>query len=484
MTRRTWLGVRALLALVLVACFYVLALGLAVGLLWLSYVQLRSGRPAYGLIVFCLAGATSVMWSVVPRRDRFEAPGPRLKEVDHPELFALLREAASWTSQPMPEDVYLINDVNAFVMQRGGMRERRRVIGLGLPLMAVLTVDEFKGVLTHEFGHFHGGDVMLGPWIHRASEAMNRTISQLAESVLGFIFAWYAKMFVRITLAISRRQEFAADELAATLVGANVMAAGLKKIDVAGRVHQSFWCSEIIPIVQAGFCPPFTEAFSQYLEAPRISAFLRAVSEDPNAVIKSGAYDTHPALPDRLTALARLPAGSPRDSRPSLSLLRSVEGCEREVLASFSDDLGTLGPIDWPSVTQSVFLPIWRHRVQRHGSVLRRFAVGAPPATRQQLVEIGQAILSEDADDDRAISAAWSLLIAAFAVALTPLGWLAETQPGDEVVFRRGSQELRPFSELQSVVDGQKSLTDWQARCAAFGIADVPMVADSELAHG
>jgi Zn-dependent protease with chaperone function len=484
MTRRIWLAVRALLALVLVVCFYVLAIGVAVGLLWLSYVQLRSGRPAYGLVIFCLAGAASLLWSVVPRRDRFEPPGPVLKEIDHPELFALLREIGSWTSQPMPEDVYLINDVNAFVMQRGGMRKRRRVMGLGLPLMAILTVDEFKGVLTHEFGHFHAGDVMLGPWIHRASEAMNRTISQLAESVLGFIFVWYAKVFMRITFAVSRRQEFAADELAATLVGASAMAAALRKIDIAGRVHQSFWCSEIIPIVQAGFCPPFTWAFSRYVESPRISAFLRAISEDPNAVIKNGAYDTHPALSDRLTALARLPGGSPHDSHPSISLLGSIEGCEREVLASLSDDLGMLKPTTWPSVTRDVFLPIWRHRVLQHGSVLRRFAVGAPPCTRQQLVEIGHCVLSAEADDDRAISAAWSLLLATFAVALAPLGWLAETQPGEEVVFRRGSHELLPFSELQSVLDGHKSLTEWQARCAGLGIADVPMVADSELAHG
>jgi len=75
MTRRIWLAVRALLAVVLAVCFYVLALGVIVGLLWLSYVQLRSGRPAYGLVVFCLAGAASLMWSVVARRDRFEAPG-------------------------------------------------------------------------------------------------------------------------------------------------------------------------------------------------------------------------------------------------------------------------------------------------------------------------------------------------------------------------------------------------------------------------
>lgn len=488
MTRHTWLAVRAVLAVVLMLCFYALALVVSCGLLWLAYVNLRTGRPTYGLIIFCVAGAASVLWAIVPRGDRFEAPGPALNDADHPELFALLRDIAASTSQPMPADVYLINDVNAFVMQRGGLfsADRRRVMGLGLPLMAVLTVEEFKGVLTHEFGHFHGGDVTLGPWIHKTADAMNRTVSQLAESVLAFIFVWYAKLFMRVTFAISRRQEFAADELAARLVGADTMAAGLKKVDMAGRVHQAFWCSEIIPIVQAGLRPPFTWAFSRYIESPRISGFLHAIAdaENTNARIKTNAYDTHPTLSDRLAALERLPGCSSHDSRPAIALLETVAGCEAAVMASLTTDLATLKPIGWANVAVAVYLPIWRGRIQKHGPVLRSFAVGTPPSTPQQLLEIGRGILDSQADDGRAVAAAWLLLIASFGVALTPLGWLAETQPGEEVVFRRGDHELRPYSELQLVLRGQKSLAEWQARCASLGIADVPMAADSEQALG
>ena len=41
--------------------------------------------------------------------------GPRITEHDQPELFALIRDVAARTKQTMPEEVYLLNDVNAFV---------------------------------------------------------------------------------------------------------------------------------------------------------------------------------------------------------------------------------------------------------------------------------------------------------------------------------------------------------------------------------
>ena len=47
----------------------------------------------------------------------------------------------------------------------------RRVMGLGLSLMQILTVSELRAVVAHEFGHFHGGDVAIGPWIHKTSAA-------------------------------------------------------------------------------------------------------------------------------------------------------------------------------------------------------------------------------------------------------------------------------------------------------------------------
>jgi len=39
----------------------------------------------------------------------------------------------------------------------------RRVMGLGLPLLQILTVAQFRAVLPHEFGHYYGADTRQDP---------------------------------------------------------------------------------------------------------------------------------------------------------------------------------------------------------------------------------------------------------------------------------------------------------------------------------
>ena len=63
------------------------------------------------------------------------------------------------------------------VAERGGVMGAgsRRVMGVGLPLLDLLTVPQFRAVLAHEFGHFVGGDTRLGPWIYKTRAAIGRT---------------------------------------------------------------------------------------------------------------------------------------------------------------------------------------------------------------------------------------------------------------------------------------------------------------------
>ena len=103
--------------------------------------------------------------------------------------------------------MYLVLDVNAFVMERGGIMGigSRRVMGIGLALLASVTTVQFRAVLAHEFGHYYGGDTKLGPWVYKARLAMIRTVEGLGGSLLRFPFRMYAVMFLLVTQAVSRR---------------------------------------------------------------------------------------------------------------------------------------------------------------------------------------------------------------------------------------------------------------------------------------
>ena len=475
---------RAALALVLMISFYALALLVAGLLLWGAYADATlAERPNGRLILFCVLGAGSVLWAIVPRPDKFEEPGPRITAHDHPELFRLIHDVAKATGQATPQDVYLVNEVNAFVSQRGGLMGfgSRRVMGLGLPLMQALTIDEFKGVLAHEFGHYHSGDVALGPWIYKTRAAIGRTLDNLSDSVLRYIFQAYGTMFLRVTHAVSRQQEFTADAIGAGVVGPQPMISGLRKLGGVSFAYQGYWYSELSPVMQAGYVPPVMSGFASFMQRPRMATIMSKVSEHEEQESKTDAYDTHPSLAERVAALDKLPSRvSEPDTRPASSLLRGAEHWERRTLATVSADLASLTPIEWDGVTAAVYVPMWKTRLENDGALLKGYTVGEPPKTKEELVTIGRGILKESgAEDDHCIDVAWQLIVAAFCLRLEPLGWTAETLPGEEVLLRHGKTVLRPWSELRDLVDGKTSLADWKTSCVLMGIDAVPLTAEA-----
>ena len=319
MKQTAWLVQRAALAVVLMVSFYALALGIAGALLWIPYeAYINDVRLPVKVALVCVALAGTIIWAVLPRIDRFIAPGPPLSPVDSPQLFEVLNGVASSTEQTMPADVYLVNDVNAFVTQRGGVMGfgSRRVMGIGLPLMQALTVQELKAVLAHEFGHYHAGDVSIGPWIYKTRAAIGRTIHQLGEGSLQKVFIAYGNLFLRVTHAVSRRQEFIADEVAANAAGAAVMASALRKVHGAAVAFHNYWRSEVSPVLNSGYLPPLAAGFARFVQVESVSSNMATAIQTEEAEGESNPYDTHPPLRERVAALKALPQGPGATSVP------------------------------------------------------------------------------------------------------------------------------------------------------------------------
>jgi Zn-dependent protease with chaperone function len=362
---------RSVVAILLLIGFYVLALGMAAGLLWLVYAQIvLAERVFLKLVLICVAGAGLIVWSVLPRPDRFEPPGPRIYEKDHPRLFELVRDMGARTGQALPREVYLVADVNAFVAQRGGVMGffSRRVMGLGLPLLSLLTVSELRAVLAHEFGHFHGGDTKLGPWIYKTRGAIMRTVVSLLEqghgwgALISVPFKWYLSFFLRITQSISRAQELAADALAAKVVGAAPLISGLKTVHGGSAAFQAYVQHELGPVVQAGFRPPLAEGFRAFVDGKQIKASLEKLVEKELEEGEADAYDTHPPLAQRIAALEALSSvDPPRDDTPAIDWLDDHDQAEAGLLTQER----RLEPLAWSKVASKVFLPNWQRETNR-----------------------------------------------------------------------------------------------------------------------
>ena len=251
------LTTRAILAILLMVGFYVLSLAVVAGVLFIPYAEWTYLKVIHlKLALACVVTALLILVSIFPRRDHFSMPGPRIEPKQHPKLFAELSEIAKSTGQELPHEVYLTPEVNAWVAQRGGTMGfgSRRVMGLGVPLMALLTVSQFRAVLAHEFGHYSGGDTRLGPWIYKTRSAIGRTLAHLegAESVLLVLFKWYGRFFLRVTLAISRAQEYAADRLGARVGGAKALIEGLKQVHIGALAWGAYAQTEVVPVLSAG----------------------------------------------------------------------------------------------------------------------------------------------------------------------------------------------------------------------------------------
>jgi Zn-dependent protease with chaperone function len=459
---------RVTLAVLLTIGFYGLALGISGGLLLIAWLLWVNGQHVNRVTAFCVIGAGVILWSIIPRPERFQSPGPALEAASNPRLFKELNDVASKVGEPMPHEVYLVPDVNAGVRERGGFMgfRGRRVMLLGLPLLQVLTISEMRAVLAHEFGHYHGGDTRLAPWIYKTREAIIRTVQHLSSSgsVLHLPFVWYGKLFLRVTQAISRHQEFAADTLAARTVGARPLTTGLRTIFGAALAYHNYFLEEVVPVLGAGFVPPLAEGFSQFLREPRVADAVDKATQEEMTKPKTDPYDSHPSLPDRLKALEGLPPGpEPANEPPALSLLDNASGAEMPLAVGLMKP-GTpaLRPVLWRDVGIEVQVPYWEARVRREAQVL----AGQTVADIPRLMPPGNS--ATESRRTRLVTVG-----AALAVALAGSGWTIESQPGAARALRRGGENLEPFGVIDDLASGKLTAEGWQERAKALGIANL-----------
>jgi heat shock protein HtpX len=476
------LAARAALAVALLIGFYLLALTISAVLLWIPYEEFQvAHRVTPRLLIVCVLGAGIILWSIVPRPDRFAAPGPTLQPAAHPGLFEDLAITSRMTEQRMPEEVFLVPEVNAWVAERGGFLGfgSRRVMGLGLPLLQALTVSEMRAVLAHEFGHYYAGDTRLGPWIYRTRATIGRTLQGLEHhsGLLQKPFRWYGMMFLRATHAVSRAQEFAADALAARVAGAAALQSGLRHIHAAAQAFGPYWQTEVVPVLEAGFRPPLAEGFLRFTARPAIASTLASSVEDALREASTDPYDTHPPLAERIAAVEGIGAGSAQaDSRPAIELLSKLAQSEEELvefLAREHSPEARFEPLKWEDVGPRVVLPSWASVVQKNAAILSTLVVDQLP----EIVRSPDALAAKFAELDPQLSGEarrglvlWLLGVALGMVAVRN-GGAVRSLPGEPIMVSTANGELNPMLLIHSLSKDEISPGDWQSRMAQLGIA-------------
>lgn len=484
----------AFLSIFMVVASYVFVILLAAACVYLPYLLLAAGSANFQIIVLFLFGiviAGAMLWSLLPRPDRFKAPGLLIEPTTQPRLFAELENIAGSLNEPMPREVYLIGDVNAWVADRGGLMGfgSRRVMGLGLPLLSILTISQFRAVLAHEFAHYYGGDTSLGPWVYKTQTAIVRifqnigSLGQLARiAILGVMYLvvatlmkWYFVVFLRAINLVSRQKEYRADELACLIAGRQPLIDGLRAIHGAAPAWPAYWKTELAPMLNDGAVPGIGDGFARFIAVPTINEQIQKNLDKEIREAKTNPYDSHPPLRDRIAATQKLPAGfMPQDSNPARSLLDDADTLELRFLEKMNPDMkpGTLQCVSWGEVGTRVTIPAWKKYTGEYASPLEGVTAESLPDQIPKLRQIGSGIRDPKGmllDPQQRTHRAGQLFAAGLALALVDHGWTLHTGPG---VFhlQRGSEQLNPFLVVEQLMAGKLTPQDWIAQCNALGI--------------
>ena len=282
-------------------------------------------------IVVLIGTVLRSLWvKLVPPR------GLRLTQREHPELFAAIDDIRRATRAPVAHEVLLTNDLNAAIVQvprLGLFGWQKNYLVLGLPLLQMLTAEEFKAVLAHECGHLSGAHGRFGAWIHRVRAGWARLAGTLQQNrhwgrfLFVPFFDWYAPTFAAYSFVQARAHECEADRLAATTVGAAPLANALIRLNLKEQeLEHSYWPT----ILKAADDQPTPQAapYRGLMSADR-RGFLPQAAERLRQALeqKTGTDDTHPCLRDRIAALEKEPAARElqcheRRSEPERFVLR------------------------------------------------------------------------------------------------------------------------------------------------------------------
>ncbi|MBI4452546.1 zinc metalloprotease HtpX [Candidatus Woesearchaeota archaeon] len=172
------------------------------------------------------------------------------KESDYPKLHKIVKEIAHLSGLPMPK-VYVIpsEQSNAFAC---GRNLNHSAIAVTQGIMNLMTEEELKGVIAHEFSHIKNRDVLIA--------TVAGTIAGVI-SYIGNMFMWsaifggdddnrggiFSLLFLAIItpivasiiqLAISRSREYIADETGARIIKNSLgLASALEKLEADVKSH-------------------------------------------------------------------------------------------------------------------------------------------------------------------------------------------------------------------------------------------------------
>ena len=363
--------------MVILPLVYVGLIGLvAYGVYWhmvnnVGIVGAVRGRgAAFTLLIYVaplIVGVILILFMIKP----LFAPPPRrgrtrsLTMDSDPLLFKFVARVCETVRAPKPSRIDIDNQINASASFRRGLVSflgSDLVLTIGVPLAGGLSLQQFAGVLAHEFGHFSQGAGMrltyvirvISDWFVRVVYQRDEWDEMLAGSTDGMDLriAWilylaqgcvwltrrilWVLMYIGHTVAsfMLRQMEFDADRYEARLAGSDTFAATVRQLHLLNLAQER---------AQSDFGQYFREGrLADNLPRLVLNHIRKMPAEAQTFVSKvitesrTGLFDTHPSDRDRIAgAEAERAQGVFRSDLPATVLFRDFDAAARNVTWDF-----------------------------------------------------------------------------------------------------------------------------------------------------
>ena len=314
---------RAYLAVALIIGYHVAALAVVAGGIALSAAELVA-HPGSIKAIDLLPAAVSafVLLTLRPYGRGFKAPGPRLMPGVDDGVFRVIDQVTADTRKLPFHELYLAPSGDAEVFQREGRFGvgGRRTLVVGFALARVLSTEQFRALVVHEYARYYGGS-RFGSYVERRRLSMQRGLAELGarrSALTALPFVLYSNFFIAATHALSRRQVLEADGEAARIAGPDAMTGAIEALAAAPAALDAY-----VQVWSTGRRTPFSEYLRKYETKDRMAMAVayrtRVAPTDPGEV--------PPA--ERIKLLNSLEPSEPYHDEPAARLFSGLEERER-----------------------------------------------------------------------------------------------------------------------------------------------------------
>ncbi|MBL8227885.1 MAG: M48 family metalloprotease [Bryobacterales bacterium] len=332
---------------------------------WITIVMML-GPPVIGAIT------TFFLFKPILARAQKPPENMRLTPDEQPDLFEFVGRLCRCVGAPEPSAIDVDLQVNASAGLRRGVRSlftNDLLLTIGLPLVQGLTLQQFAGVLAHEFGHFSQKagirsyfliqsinrwfarvayerdewDLKLEDWRESSSSWRIKLVLWVANWSIRFS-RWILQLLLKagalVSSAFSRQMEYDADHYEATLAGADTFEETTYALPRLALASEHGWSQ----VNQGWQSRRLSDDFPQL-----VVAHFESMGEETTAALRAHTaaeqtqrFASHPSAGDRIANVRkRNPPGAVRLEGPATRLFRDFPDlCKRVTVHHYESVLG------------------------------------------------------------------------------------------------------------------------------------------------